>query len=286
MAEESAELFRSWRSLFGAVLGIILAVALGVWAVAASPSFAAQQHSRKWGTAMMTMSAPQEMFYLPYPPDPVDCGSDQFVYARSLEQLPGRIRLEGGGFVDIADFGEPYDWGRGPAGLPTHRFAGAAIGHDHIFVVVEGVGISTVAHDVLWSFERRGTQWAGHTDFGGGATVSEILDGICRRPEWRRHVTVGHTRLDCEFNPHGMITIKFHNAQHSGAFVARTRDRGNWRFSSDDIKDASSRQAASAEQRLELLQTLRAIQPLMSEQTDCHFWVDRYVNALTSQAND
>lgn len=274
MSDESPEV--SSRSYFGAVLATILAIALaiGVFVVALHPF-------PKWGgSATMTMSAPQEMFYLPYPPDPVDCGSDHFEYARSLGQLPGRIRVDTGQFVDIADFGEPYDGGRGPSGLPTHRFAGAAVGHDHIFVVVEGVEISTASHDVLWTFERHGAQWIGHTEFGGGSTVAEILEGICRQPKWRRHATVGETQIDCEFNPHGMVTIQYSDSRHRGGFVARTRDPILWNIKPEDIRDLSSHNPPSPDERVQMLRVLQAVQPSMTEDVACRFWVDRYVDAL------
>jgi hypothetical protein len=250
--------------------------------LAAAFVLALEACSQQGNVATMTMSTPEEFFPLLYPPDPVDCESDHFEFANSLRQLPGKIHLAAGQLAEIADFGQPYDWGRGPSGLPVHRFAGAAIGHEHIFVVVEGFKISTAYHDVLWAFERDGAQWRGHTVFGGGATVEEILASICRQSRWRKHSSVGNMQIDCDLDPRGLVAVQYGSSGHRGGLEARPRDKMTWKFRREDIGDFSSHKPPSAVQQDEMLRALQSVRPSMSESDNCRFVVDRFLDALNA----
>lgn len=275
MQDESHDVHRPQRGHFGAVLSTFLAICLAT----AACMVTLQAY---WQRDTLTMIDPQEFFYLPYPPDPIDCASDRFEFARSLDQLPGKIRYGNGTLADIADFGQDYDGGRGPSGLPTHRFAGAAVGHKHIFVVVEGVLISTVSHDVIWDFERQDARWVGHTVFGGGSTVQEILASVCWQPKWVAHSTVGDIRIDCDVDPRGRIAIQYGNARHSDIFAARTRGQGQWRTRREDIRHLYRPDRLSPDELADMRRMLQTLQPSLKEDEGCHFLVGRFLEALTA----
>jgi hypothetical protein len=217
----------------------------------------------------------------PYPPHYIDCDSDQFVFASALGQLPGEIRSPAGRRVEIADMGEDYNGGRGPVGLPGHRFAGAAVGRDHIFVVIQGETIAVASSDELWAFERHGTRWTGHPRAGGGSTLQEILFNTCKRPTQPGHLAIGSLQMTCDLDGRGLLSIRYDGPDLHGNFEVRTRDTGRWTFRAGDIRAIDSGAPLSISQQAGMRQTLQTALASMRESDDCRFVADRYLEALT-----
>ena len=234
------------------------------------------------GNAPMTMSFGKESSTLSAQYDLVDCGSDQFEFADSLRQLPGEIRNESGQRMIIADLGEPYNGGRGLDGLPGDRFAGAAIGRDHIFVVIEGDQTGVVYHDTIWVFERRGAQWLGRSKYGGGRNLKEILGMSCRQYSPYRHVsTVAGVQMTCDVNFIGrLVMLQYAAPGHAGNFAVRWSGQRQFDVESEPIEDFATHLPASTDAQADLRTTLQAVRPAMSQDDACGLQVYVFRKAL------